>query len=191
MTPAPSPHHPKPVLRLGPRPPAAPSPAAVNVSRSIDKIIKQTNSPFGGEPRTLDKGQADELEAALRELEAQLHAREESIRLLEVKLADRERDLAETDALLRAREALFTAERRRDPAAPGAGPITEELRAYEKLKAEVEAQVEGLKESKWQLREREKYLEEAETHLLDRMAAHHERETAVEKREAELREREK
>jgi len=127
----------------------------------------------------------------LRDLEAQLVARDMTMHALETKLAERERQLWETEALLQAREAVLTAERTRPAAGASAGPSSAELKAYEKLKAQVDAQELALKEAKDQLREREKFLEDSEAQLMEKMAAQQEKETELEQREDDLRTRER
>jgi len=171
------------------------TPQAEKVAQSINQIMRQTRTPFG-EPRMLKTDEVAELQKSLRELEVQLMEHEQANQALQSQLAERERDLWETEALLKAREEVLLAERKRATALPKtasahAGPTPEELKAHEKLKAELDAQVESLKEAKAQLREREQFLEDAETQLMSKMAAQQEKEVELEQREEDLRSREK
>ena len=188
-----NPHQPKRVLRLGPLRPGGGevTPEAAKVAHSINTIIKHTRTPFG-EPRTLKTDEVAELQSALRELEAQLMEHEQANQMLQGQLAERARDLWETEALLKAREEVLQAERQRaKPANAATGPTAEEVKAHEKLKAELDAQEESLKEAKAQMREREQFLEDAETQLMSKMAAQQEKEVELEQREEDLRNRER
>lgn len=196
-SPFPSPRQPKKVLRLGPLYPASgkATAEAERVTNSINQIMRQTRTPFG-ELKKLDNAEVAELETALRELEKRLVENEQANQALHGQLAERERDLWETEALLKAREEVLQAERKRasalaKAASAPAGPSTEEVRAYEKLKAELDAQEETLKQAKAELRDREQFLEEAENQLMAKMAAQQEKEVELEQREEDLRSREK
>jgi chromosome segregation ATPase len=196
-SPVPSPRQPKKVLRLGPlyRSGGTATPEAERLTNSINQIMRQTRSPFG-ELRKFDNAEVVELEKSLRELETRLGEHEQANHALQGQLAERERDLWETEALLKAREEVLQAERKRasalaKAASATAGPSTEEIKAYEKLKAELDAQEETLKEAKAQLREREEFLEEAENQLMMKMAAQQEKEVELEQREEDWRNREK
>jgi septal ring factor EnvC (AmiA/AmiB activator) len=112
---APSPYRPKRVLRLEPVRPGVPSAQAVKVARTIERIVKQTLSPFG-DSVTLEKSQIAELQKTLRDMEAQLTEHEQANQELQMQLAERERDLREAEALLHMREAALN---RREAAGQG------------------------------------------------------------------------
>ena len=95
--------------------------------------------------------------------------------------------LHEAEALLQHREALVKAAKKTGPAR---GALSaEERAALLALKAELDRQESGLRESREALREREKFIEESETRLFAKVQEQQEQETELEQREEELRAR--
>ena len=104
------------------------SQATAAARKSIDAIMSSSRAPWGGKG-ALSGTQVEELEKALRALEAKVGEREMALAEAENKLAERDRALAETEALLQAREKLIEA-MRKQPATQEAGAINpEELEA--------------------------------------------------------------
>jgi len=152
------------------------------VRHSVNELVAATRSPFGSVPVP---AKVVDLEHALRELETNLNLRQRVITETESRLADRERDLAEAEALLLARERLVSAS-----AKPAAQPVSEEERvALIELRAELSRQEASIIEAKQFLRERELYLEEAETKLFEKVQAQQDTENELEQREEDLRAR--
>src|SRR5690606_3507446 len=82
-------------LRRRPRP-AEYNEASDEAREQIARIVSTTRAPFGQKETLISSEQAEELHAALRQLEEKLAERERLCGDLEAKLADKERELAET-----------------------------------------------------------------------------------------------
>ena len=178
--------------RTGTRSPLEPSEASAEARRSIEAIVSATRTPWTG-AAPLNPEQASELETSLRLLATRLDERERAVEELEAILADRQRDLAEMEALLIAREKVLDAARRATVAVPrpGAAVSAEEKSALEGLKAEVDRQEVSLKEQKAVLAERERFVNETEAKLFDKMMQQQEQETEIEQKLEEIGSREK
>lgn len=159
--------------------------ATSEARRSIDAIISQSRAPWGV-AAPLDVAQTEELQKAVRSLEAALAERDVAVAEAELKLAERERELAETEALLSARERVLRAAVR--PAA-GAAVSGEQAEALRKLREEIERQEATLAEQRVALREREEFLEQSEARLFAKMQEQQEKETELEQREEDLKRR--
>src|SRR6188768_1406194 len=92
------------------------SQATAAARKSIDAIMSSSRAPWGGKT-SLNGLQVEELEKALRALEAKASEREMALAEAENKLAERDRALAETEALLQAREKVIEAMRQQPVAA--------------------------------------------------------------------------
>jgi len=178
--------------RAGARSPLELSEASAEARRSIEAIVSATRTPWTG-AAPLNPEQATELETSLRLLATRLDERERAVEELEAILSDRQRDLAEMEALLMAREKVLDAARRAHTAVPrpGAAVSTEEKAALEALKAEVDRQEVSLKEQKAALAERERFVNETEAKLFDKMMQQQEQETEIEQKLEEIGSREK
>lgn len=161
------------------------SAATAEARRSIDAIFSQSRPPWGGEA-TLSGRQIEELQKAIRGLEAKLAERDLALSEAQAKLSERERELAEAEALLAARERVIEAARR-EPAAASPAVSTEEMEALKKLKEELDRQETSLKEQRAALKEREDFLEQSEAMLFSKMQAQQEKETELEQKEEDLR----
>jgi hypothetical protein len=129
--------------------------------------------------------QNEELARSLHQLETNLAEREREVAEKELRLADRERDQAETDALLQHREALVAAARLR-PVVRAPLSVAEHA-ALLNLKVELDRQEALLREHREALREREKFIEESEHRLFEKVQQQQEKETELEQREEEVR----
>jgi DNA repair exonuclease SbcCD ATPase subunit len=182
----------RPTGVAGIRPPFGLSAASAEARRSIDAIVSATRTPpVGAMPLTPD--QSTELEASLRSLATRLEERERAAGELEGTLADRQRDLAEMEALLVARGKVLEAARRTVAVVPrpGVAVSAEEKAALEALKAELDRQEVSLKEQKAALAERERFVNETEAKLFDKMMQQQEQETEIEQKLEEIGSREK
>jgi hypothetical protein len=179
-------------VRAGARSPLELSEASAEARRSIEAIVSATRTPWTG-ATPLNPEQAAELETSLRLLATRLDERERAVEELETILADRQRDLAEMEALLIAREKVLDAARRATTTVPrpDAAVSAEEKAALEALKAEVDRQEVSLKEQKAALAERERFVNETETKLFDKMMQQQEQETEIEQKLEEIGSREK
>lgn len=124
---------------------------------------------------------------ALQVLEQVLRDRERLVEERERKVGDRERDLAEAEVLFRHHEAMMRAAQKGSPA--GGRLSAEEKAAQLALKAELDRQEALLIEGREALREREKFIEESEARLFEKVQQQQEKETELDQREEELRER--
>ncbi len=149
------------------------SQATAAARKSIDAIMSSSRVPWGGKA-ALSGLQVEELEKALRALEAKVGEREMALAEAENKLAERDRVLAETEALLQAREKVIDAMRKQPAAQTGATVNPEEMEALGKLKEELDRQESNLKEQRQQLQEREDFLNQSETALFEKMQAQQE-----------------
>ena len=182
----------RPTGVAGIRPPFGLSAASAEARRSIDAIVSATRTPpVGAMPLTPD--QSTELEASLRSLATRLEERERAVGERETTLADRQRDLAEMEALLIAREKVLEAARRAVAVVPrpSVAVSAEEKAALEALKAELDRQEASLKEQKAALVERERFVNETEAKLFDKMMQQQEQETEIEQKLEEIGLREK
>jgi hypothetical protein len=162
--------------------------ASMAARESINAIVSATHSPFGeGSVPSADK--LIELERTLRQLERTLAERERVIAESEARLVERERDVAEAEALLLAREHLDAASRQ--PVAAAVSGTPEERAALEELRAELARQEASLLEAKHVVRDREKFLDEAETKLFEKVQAQQDKENELEQREEDLRARQR
>jgi hypothetical protein len=121
-----------------------------------------------------------EREAAvgLQALEQVLNERERAVEERERRVSERERDLAEAEVLLRHHETLVQVARK---AAPAKGKLSaQEEVAQAALKAELDRQEAVLRESREALREREKFIEDSETRLFEKVQDQQEKETELE-----------
>ena len=147
------------------------SQATAEARKSINTIMSQSRPPWGGTP-TLSGSQVESLEKALRSLEA--------------KAAERDRALAETEALLQAREKVIDAMRKEKPAQGGGTGSSEEIAALTKLKEELDRQEASIKEQRAAQQEREDFLNASETSLFEKMQAQQEKETELEQKAEDL-----
>ncbi|MBX3735443.1 MAG: hypothetical protein KF715_02035 [Candidatus Didemnitutus sp.] len=158
---------------------AATSAATVEARKSIDAILAQSRTPWGGETPQLSGTQVDELQKAIRALEAKLAERDLAVNEAQAKLAERERELAEAEALLAARERVVEAARKQTTTA-GPAVSGEQVEAMRKLKEELDRQEAAVKEQREALREREEFLEQSEARLFSKMQEQQEKETELE-----------
>lgn len=120
-----------------------------------------------------------------RQLESALAERERAIGDAEARLMERTRDLDEMDALLRAREALLASTKLRHSG--NRKVVTaREAEAIKNLKTELDKQEASVREAREALRAREKYLEECEARLFEKVQQQQEKETELEQREEDL-----
>ncbi|MEI6107712.1 MAG: hypothetical protein WCR49_11940 [Opitutae bacterium] len=147
--------------------------------------MSQSRPPWGGKPM-LSGSQVEELEKALRALEAKVGEREMALAEAETKLAERDRALAETEALLQAREKVIDAMRKQPAAQAGAAINPEEMAALGKLKEELDRQEASMKEQRAAIKEREEFLEQSEASLFEKMQAQQEQETEIEQQREDL-----
>jgi hypothetical protein len=161
------------------------SQATAAARKSIDAIMSSSRAPWGGKA-SLTGTQVEELEKALRALEAKVGEREMALTEAENKLAEKDRALAETEALLQARENVIEAMRKQPVAESGAAVSPEEMEALGKLKEELDRQEANLKEQRAALQEREDFLNQSEASLFDKMQAQQEKETELEQKEEDL-----
>jgi len=159
------------------------SQASAAARKSIDAIMSSSRAPWGGKA-SLNGSQVEELEKALRALEAKVGEREMALAEAENKLAERDRALAETEALLQAREQVIEAMRKQPTAGTSATPA--EMEALGKLKEELDRQEATMKEQRQQLQEREEFLNQSEAALFEKMQAQQEKETELEQKEEDL-----
>jgi DNA repair exonuclease SbcCD ATPase subunit len=147
--------------------------------------MSTSRSPWGGKA-SLSSTQVEELEKALRALEAKVGEREMALAEAENKLAERDRALAETEALLQAREKVIDAMRKEQPAA-GSGVVNPaEMEALGKLKEELDRQEASIKEAREAQQEREEFLNQSEAALFEKMQAQQEKETELEQKEEDI-----
>ena len=161
------------------------SQATAAARKSIDAIMSSSRAPWGGKS-SLNGVQVEELEKALRALEAKASVREMALAEAENKLAERDRALAETEALLQAREKVIEAMRQQPTAEAGAAMNPAEMEALSKLKEELDRQEATIKEQRQQLQEREDFLNQSEASLFEKMQAQQEKETELEQKEEDL-----
>ena len=161
------------------------SQATAAARKSIGAIMSSSRAPWGGKG-SLSGAQVDELEKALRALEAKVGEREMALADAENKLAERDRALAETEALLLAREKVIDALRKDHSASANTAVSPEELEALSKLKEELDRQEASIKEQRNALQEREDFLNQSETSLFEKMQAQQEKETELEQKEDDL-----
>jgi septal ring factor EnvC (AmiA/AmiB activator) len=159
--------------------------ATAEARKSIGAIISQSRPPWGGKP-SLSGSQVDELEKALRALEAKVGEREMALADAENKLVERDRALAETEALLQAREKVIDAMRKQPAPQTTATVNPEEMAALAKLKEELDRQESSMKEQRAALKEREEFLEQSEAALFEKMQAQQEKETELEQKAEDL-----
>lgn len=159
--------------------------ATAEARKSIGAIMSQSRPPWGGKP-TLSGSQVEELEKALRALEAKVGEREMALADAENKLAERDRALAETEALLQAREKVIDAMRKQQPAHESSSVNPEEFAALGKLKEELDKQEASIKEQRLALKEREEFLEQSEAALFEKMQAQQEQETELEQKAEDI-----
>lgn len=157
--------------------------ATVEARKSIDAILSQSRAPWGS-GQALSGSQVENLEKAIRALEAKLMERDLAVADAQAKLADRERALAETEALLAAREKVIAAAK----AAPApAGQVSKEQEeAMKKLKEELDRQELSLTEQRQALKEREEFLDQSEAALFEKMQAQQEKETELEQKAEDI-----
>jgi chromosome segregation ATPase len=163
------------------------SQATAAARKSIDAIMSSSRAPWGGKT-ALSGSQVEELEKALRALEAKASEREMALAEAENKLAERDRALAETEALLQAREKVIDA-MRKQPAPEAGGSVgvnPAEMEALAKLKEELDRQEASIKEQRAALQEREEFLNQSETSLFEKMQAQQEKETELEQKAEDL-----
>lgn len=159
--------------------------ATIAARKSIDAIMSSSRAPWGGKT-ALSGAQVEELEKALRALEAKVGEREMALAEAENKIDEKDRALAETEALLQAREKVIDAMRKQPAPETGAGMNPDELEALNKLKEELDRQEASMKEQRAALQEREDFLNQSETSLFEKMQAQQEKETELEQKEEDL-----
>ncbi len=159
--------------------------ATAAARKSIDAIMSSSRAPWGGKAM-LSGSQVEELEKALRALEAKVGEREMALAEAENKLAERDRALAETEALLQAREKVIDAMRKQPAATEGSGMNPAEMEALATLKEELDRQEASMKEQRQAQLEREEFLNQSETSLFEKMQAQQEKETELEQKEEDL-----
>lgn len=162
------------------------SQATAAARRSIDAIMSSSRAPWGGKGASLSSTQVEELEKALRALEAKVGEREMALAEAENKLAEKDRALAETEALLQAREKVIDAMRSQPAAQEGGVVNPAELEALAKLKEELDRQEASIKEQRAAQQEREDFLNQSEASLFEKMQAQQEKETELEQKEEDL-----
>jgi chromosome segregation ATPase len=161
------------------------SQATAAARKSIDAIMSASRAPWGGKT-SLSSQQVEELEKALRALEAKVGEREMALADAENKLAEKDRALAEAEALLQARETVIDAMRKEQAAGSSGAASPAEMEALNKLKAELDRQEASLKEQRQSLQEREDFLNQSETALFEKMQAQQEKETELEQKQDDL-----
>jgi len=159
--------------------------ATAEARKSIDAILSQSRPPWGASP-ALSGSQVENLEKAIRALEAKVAERDAAVADAQAKLAERERELAEAEALLSAREKVLEVAKQAAPA-PAGGVSKEEQEALRKLKEELDRQEASLKEQRQALKEREEFLDQSEAALFEKMQAQQEKETELEQKEDDIR----
>ena len=159
--------------------------ATAEARKSIGAIMSQSRPPWGGKP-TLSGSQVEELEKALRALEAKVGEREMALADAENKLAERDRALAETESLHQAREKVIDAMRKQPATHESSAVNPEELAALGKLKEELDKQEASIKEQRQALKEREEFLEQSEASLFEKMQAQQEKETELEQKAEDI-----
>jgi DNA repair exonuclease SbcCD ATPase subunit len=160
--------------------------ATAAARKSIDAIRSMSRAPWSSAGAGLSNSHVEELEKALRALEAKVGEREMALAEAERKLAERDRALAETEALLQAREKIIDAMRKQPAAEVGGGINPEELEALRKLKEELDRQEASMKEQREAIREREEFLEQSEASLFEKMQSQQEKETELEQKAEDL-----
>lgn len=158
--------------------------ATVEARRSIDSIFSQSRAPWNAAAGSLSGSQVEELEKAIRALEAKVAERDAAVAEAQAKLAERERELAEAEALLVARERVIEAARRQPVSNEGISP--EQQEALKKLKEELDRQEASLKEQRQVLKDREEFLDQSEATLFQKMQEQQEKETELEQKEEDL-----
>lgn len=162
--------------------------ASIAARESLLAVVSASRSPAAG-VSSPDTAKLVALERSLRQLEQSLTDRERLIAENESRLGDRERDVAEFEALLLARDrvALST----NSAGAGGGVGSPAERAALEQLHAELQRQEETLLETKQTVREREMFLDDAETKLMEKVQAQQDKENELEQREEDLRARDR
>lgn len=161
------------------------SQATAAARKSIDAIMSASRAPWGGKT-ALSATQVEELEKALRALEAKASEREMALADAENRLAEKDRALAEAEALLQAREKVIEAMRKEQAADTSAPMGAAEMEALNKLKEELDRQEASLKEQRQAVQEREEFLNQSEAALFEKMQAQQEKETELEQKEEDL-----
>lgn len=161
------------------------SQATAEARRSIDAIMSQSRTPWGGKT-ALNGSQVESLEKAMRVLEGKVAEREMALAEAENRLAERDRALAETEALLQAREKVIDAMRNQSAETAGSTANPEELAALKTLKEELDRQEASMKEQRQDIKEREEFLEQSESALFEKMQAQQEHETELEQKSEDL-----
>lgn len=161
------------------------SQATAAARKSIDAIMSASRAPWGGKT-ALSGTQVEELEKALRALEAKVGEREMALADAENRMAEKDRALAEAEALLQAREKVIDA-MRKEQAADSNSPLgAAEMEALTKLKEELDRQEASIKEQRQAIQEREEFLNQSESALFEKMQAQQEKETELEQKEEDL-----
>jgi chromosome segregation ATPase len=160
------------------------SQATAVARKSIDAILSQSRSPWGGGESRLNNSQIEELQKTIHMLEGKLAERELSLTEAENKLIDRERALAEAEALLRARAEVVAAAQKQGEV--GVAMSREQEEALRKLKDELDRQEQSIQEQRAAIKEREDFLEQSEMALFGKMQAQQEKETELEQKEEDL-----
>ncbi len=161
------------------------SQATAAARKSIDAIMSSSRAPWGGKA-ALSGSQVEELEKALRALEAKASEREMALAEAENKLAERDRMLAETEALLQAREKVIDAMRKQPAPEAGGAVNPAEMEALSLPKEELDRQEASLKEARQALAEREEFLNQSEAALFEKMQAQQEKETELEQKAEDI-----
>ncbi len=165
------------------RTPFAALDASAAAVESLLGFVSTTRSPVV-DPDSPDGAKLVAWERSLRKLEQVLSERERVVTDNETRLCDQERDLAELEALLLARDRVATSTN--SGLSGGGAASAAEKNALELLRAELERQEATLLETKKAVRDREIFLDEAETKLMEKVQAQQDKENELEQREEDL-----
>lgn len=161
------------------------------VQRRVEERIN-SRAPFPGAlvgsaaSSAAERAHLLEIDRAQRLREQELDTLERALEELQMRLGDREREIAELENLLLARERVLMAQRKAPTLAPFAASA-EETSALEKLRATLDAQEATITEARVALRERESFVEQSETTLLNKVSAQQEHEIMLDQRYEDLR----
>lgn len=161
---------------------------ALEVRQQIAQVLALIRASDLLEPPQAVDAQSEELGRSLQQLELKLAERERLVEEREFRVAERERDLAEAEVLVQHRETLLIASRKTRVARTELSD--EERTALANLKRELDRQECLLREGREELRQREKFVEDSEGRLFEKVQQQQEKETELEQREEELKLRE-
>jgi len=127
-----------------------------------------------------------DLQTNLLELQADIIIREDQLNEKAAQLSNRERELNEKCALLEAHRKVVESRQSRRDVGTGGGIDSNERKAFEALKRELDAQEISLKTAKAMLQEREAFIEKCENDLVEKSMLLTEREARIEQREEDF-----